>query len=325
MGICYDPNSGHGDCLSGRVNRPGSEGLATLTKLPVVRGEHSPVKQSPLQQYLREISKYPLLDPEEELELAKQHFEGDDREAAHRLVTANLRLVVKIANDFRQAQIGLLDLIQEGNYGLMQAVKRFNPYKGVKLSTYAAWWIRAYILKHIMENKSQVKMGTTEAQRKLFYNLEKMRRKLLSEFEHVDVKMLAEALNVKEEEVVEMQKRLGAPDVSMDAPIGDSEDGMTRGQLMASDTETAEDLVANGQLKILFSEHVNAFRETLKGRDLEIFDARLLADEPLTLQELGDRYGISRERARQLEVRIIKNLRDYVNASKAIDIEIPSK
>src|SRR5690606_32424736 len=141
--ICYDPDSGHAECLSGLYPRP--KVWRIVTKLPVVRGEHSPVNQSPLQQYLREIAKYPLLDPEEELELAKKHFEGGDREAAHRLVTSNLRLVVKIANDFRQAQIGLLDLIQEGNYGLMQAVKRFNPYKGVKLSTYAAWWIRAYI------------------------------------------------------------------------------------------------------------------------------------------------------------------------------------
>lgn len=176
-----------------------------------------------------------------------------------------------------------------------------------------------------MENKSQVKMGTTEAQRKLFYNLEKVRRKLLSEFEHVDVKMLAEALNVKEEEVVEMQKRLSAPDVSMDAPVGDGEDGVTRGQLIPADIQTAEELLADGQLKSLFREHVHEFRETLKGRDLEIFDARLMADEPLTLQEIGDRYGITRERARQLEAKIIQNLRNFVNQSAKIDIEIPSK
>ena len=296
-----------------------------MTKLPVVRGEHSPAKQSPLQQYLREIAKYPLLEPEQELELAKKHFDESDRDAAHRLVTSNLRLVVKIANDFKQTQISLLDLIQEGNYGLMQGVKRFNPYKGVKLSTYSAWWIRAYILKHIMENKSQVKIGTTEAQRKLFYNLDKVRRRLLNEFDHVDSKMLAEALNVKEKEVIEMQKRLAAPDLSMDAPVGGEDSGATRGSLIPADVETAEELLASEQLKAIFNEHVVEFRDTLKGRDLEIFEARMIAEKPMTLQEIGDRYGISRERARQLEARIIKNLREFVNKSEKIDIDIPAK
>ena len=141
--------------------------------LPTVTGSKSASNVSPLQLYLQEIAKYPLLSPEEELETAKKHFDDGHVGSAHRLVTSNLRLVVKIANEFRQAQINFLDLIQEGNYGLMQAVKRFNPYKGVKLSSYAAWWIRAYILKYIMDNKSQVKIGTTAAQRKLFFNLRK--------------------------------------------------------------------------------------------------------------------------------------------------------
>ncbi len=139
-----------------------------MNKLPAIVQQKTPARLSPLELYLKEITKYPLLEPEEEFELARSHFEDNDIESAHRLITSNLRLVVKIAYDFRRAQSHLLDLIQEGNYGLMQAVKKFNPYKGVKLSSYAAWWIRAYILKFLMDSKSQVKLATTAGQRKLF-------------------------------------------------------------------------------------------------------------------------------------------------------------
>ena len=293
-----------------------------MTKLPVRSGERSPATLSPLQLYLQQIAKYPLLAPEEEFELARLQFEDGDVTAAHRLVTANLRLVVKIANDFRQAQLNLLDLIQEGNYGLMQAVKRFNPYKGVKLSSYAAWWIRAYILKHIMDNKSQVKIGTTADQRKLYYNLEKTARKLLAEYDHVDTKLLADHLNVKEKDVLEMQARLSSPDVSLDAPLGDDGEGATRGSLLAAHGEGADEAYANAEVRELFREHLDDFRSTLKGRDLEIFDARLTADEPLTLQEIGDRYGVTRERARQIESRIVAKLREFVAKRGLLDAEV---
>lgn len=294
-----------------------------MTKLPVVRsGERSPQTLSPLQLYLQQIARYPLLDPEEEYELARKQFDEGDVGAAHRLVTSNLRLVVKIANDFRQAQLNLLDLIQEGNYGLMQAVKRFNPYKGVKLSSYAAWWIRAYILKHIMDNKSQVKIGTTADQRKLYYNLEKTARKLLAEYDHVDAKLLAEHLNVREKDVQEMQMRLGSPDVSLDAPLGDDPDSATRGSTIAAPTPRADDELANEEIRRIFAAHLAEFRPTLKGRDLEIYDARLMADNPLTLQEIGDRYGITRERARQLEARIMQKLRDFVAKRGQLDAEV---
>lgn len=294
-----------------------------MSKLPAVRtGDKSPSSLSPLQLYLQQIAKYPLLEPEEEYELARQHFDDGDVHAAHRLVTANLRLVVKIANDFRQAQLNLLDLIQEGNYGLMQAVKRFNPYKGVKLSSYAAWWIRAYILKHIMDNKSQVKIGTTADQRKLYYNLERTARKLLQEYDHVDSKMLAEHLNVKEKDVEEMQARLAAPDVSLDAPLSNEPDATTRGQLLSSESSGAEDVLANEEVRRIFSDHLNDFRSTLKGRDLEIFDARMMSEEPLTLQEIGDRYGVTRERARQIENRILQKLREFVNEKGLLDAEV---
>ena len=294
-----------------------------MTKLPAVRPtRHSPALLSPLQLYLQQIAKYPLLEPEEEYELAQQQFDGGDVGAAHRLVTANLRLVVKIANDFRQAQLNLLDLIQEGNYGLMQAVKRFNPYKGVKLSSYAAWWIRAYILKHIMDNKSHVRIGTTSDQRKLYYNLEKTTRKLLQEYDHVDTKMLAEHLDVRERDVREMQARLAAPDLSLDAPIGDEDNGSTHGQMLAAPGQGADDVFADAEIKTIFAEHLSAFRQTLKGRDLEIFEARLMADDPVTLQEIGDRYGFSRERARQIESRIVQKLRAFVGAKGQLDIEV---
>lgn len=294
-----------------------------MTKLPVPsKGNRTPATVSPLQLYLQQIAKYPLLEPEEEYELARKQFEEQDVAAAHRLVTSNLRLVVKIANDFRQAQVNLLDLIQEGNYGLMQAVKKFNPYKGVKLSSYAAWWIRAYILKYLMDNKSQVKIGTTADQRKLYYNLEKTARKLLQEYETVDTKLLADTLNVREKDVIEMQQRLAAPDVSMDAPVGDDPDSPTRGSMIPGNDPGAEDELANAELRRIFGEHLHEFRETLKGRDLEIFDARLLAEEPLTLQEVGDRYGVSRERARQIEARIVEKLKKHVEKSGLLDAEV---
>jgi RNA polymerase sigma-32 factor len=297
-----------------------------VNKLPVARSaEASLAKLSPLQLYLQQIAKYPLLEPEEEFELAQGHFETNDVNAAHRLVTANLRLVVKIANDFRQAQLNLLDLIQEGNYGLMQAVKRFNPYKGVKLSSYAAWWIRAYILKYIMDNKSQVKIGTTADQRKLYYNLEKAARALLAEYDHVDTKMLAEHLNVREKDVLEMQARLASPDVSLDAPLGDEADGATRGAMIPANIETAEQIFANEEVRKIFHDHVDEFLGLLQGRDKEIFEARLVAEEPMTLQEIGDRYGISRERARQIEAKILQKLREFVNKRGLLNSDVMIK
>ncbi len=279
-----------------------------------------PALTSPLQLYLKEVSKYPLLSPEEELELAKKHYDEDDVAAAHRLVTSNLRLVVKIANDFKQASVSTLDLIQEGNYGLMQAVKKYNPYKGVKLSSYAAWWIRAYILKYIMDNKSQVKIGTTAAQRKLFFNLRKEAEKLLEEYDRVDTKLLAENLEVREKDVVEMQMRLNSPDLSLDAPVSSDEGSTTHGSLIADQTDDAESVLEDLQLKSLFDGTVKEFEKTLKERDLEIFKLRILNDKPPTLQEIGDKYNISRERARQLEAKIVKNLKKFVKEQGVIDL-----
>jgi RNA polymerase sigma-32 factor len=292
--------------------------------LPTPKASQAVSKLSPLQLYLQEISKYSLLTPEEELEAARKHFEEGDIAAAHRLVTSNLRLVVKIANDFRQAQANLLDLIQEGNYGLMQAVKKYNPYKGVKLSSYAAWWIRAYILKYIMDNKSQVKIGTTAAQRKLFFNLRKEMDKLLAEYDRVDTKLLAANLDVREKDVIEMQMRLNGSDYSLDAPVGSDDDGegVTRGSMLSDQQPSIEETLANNEIKSIFGEQVENFRQTLKGRDREIFEDRIMNENPVTLQEIGDRYGISRERARQIEARIVNNLKNFVKDKGVIDLDV---
>jgi RNA polymerase sigma-32 factor len=278
---------------------------------------------SPLQLYLQEISKIPLLTPEEEFELAKAHFDEGDVAAAHRLVTANLRLVVKIANDFRQAQANLLeDLIQEGNAGLIQAVKKFNPYKGVKLSSYAAWWIKAYVLKFIMDNKSQVKIGTTAAQRKLFFNLRREANRLLSEYDAVDTKLLAERLDVREIDVIQMQNRLNSPDISLDAPLnGSGDEGLSRGATIAAEVLPADEAVAAQEVREIFSHVLEEFAGTLKGREKDLFEARLIAEEPLTLQEIGNKYGITRERARQIEVNVIRKLKEFANKAGLIDID----
>jgi len=292
-----------------------------VSDLPTPRsGKNLPASVSPLQLYLQEISRYPLLDPEEEYALAVRHFEEGDISAAHRLITSNLRLVVKIANDFRRAQTNLLDLIQEGNHGLMHAVKKFNPYKGVKLSSYSAWWIRAFILKHIMDNASQVKIGTTAAQRKLFFNLKREADRLIAEHDHADPAMIAKALNVPEKDVIEMQKRLSGPDISMDAPI--SEDStLTRENTIASGETPVDDVLATEETRQIFAEHLTEFEKTLTGRDLEVYQARMMSENPLTLQDLGDRYGISRERLRQIEARIISKLKEFVREKgKLIDV-----
>jgi len=280
-----------------------------------------PVQTSLLQRYLNEISQYPLMSPEEEYQFAKQHYEEGDVKSAHRLITSNLRLVVKIANNLRQAQLSLLDLIQEGNYGLMKAIKRFNPYKGVKLSSYAAWWIRAYILKYIMDNKNMVKIATTATQRKLYYNLRKESEKLLMEFDHIDPKIIAKNLNVKEKEVIEMQQRLNSSDISMDSPVKTDQTLRTQADLIASPVESADILLERAELNKNFHENLLEFHKTLFGRDLEIFEKRLLNEKPITLREIGNTYCITRERVRQIEGRIIFNLKKFIKEKGTLSIE----
>lgn len=269
------------------------------------------VKFDPLQRYLAEISKYKLLTREQEIELGKRVREEGDTEAAYVLVTANLRLVVKIALEFQRIWMqNLLDLIQEGNIGLMQAVKKFDPYKNVKFSYYASFWIKAYILKFIMDNWRLVKIGTTQGQRKLFFKLKKEKQKLIDQGFDPKPKLLSERLGVSEREIVDMDQRLDGWDVSLDAPLKDDSDA-GRIEFLSSEVESTEDQVAKKEIETLLHNKIDEFKKTMTERELEIFEQRIFADNPATLQDIGDRYGISRERVRQVEKNIIKKLRAF--------------
>ncbi len=271
------------------------------------------VRYDPLQRYLAEIRRYPLLSREEEHVLAVRYQETQDVDAAYGLVTANLRLVVMIARKYQFAFRNLLDLIQEGNMGLMEAVKNFDPYRGIRFPSYAVWWIRAYVIRYVMNNWRMVKLGTTQAQRKLFFNLQKEKERLEREGFVAGPKLLAQRLDVKESEVVEMQQRLSARDLSVDTPIEEGEPG-TILDTFASKDGTTEDRFGNAESREMIGRKIREFGATLTGKDKVIFDSRLMAEEPLTLQDIGDQYKISRERVRQIEERIKKKLRAYLLA-----------
>jgi RNA polymerase sigma-32 factor len=265
-----------------------------------------------VQRYIREANRFSLLTPEEEKALTTHYYETGDREAGSRLITSNLRLVIKIALEFQKYWMkNLLDLIQEGNIGLMHAIKKFDPYRGIKLSYYASFWIKAYILKFIMDNWKLVKIGTTQSQRKLFYNLKREKEKLRAQGFEPGPKLLAEALNVREEEVIEMDQRLGGWELSLDAPLKDGSDEYHKNFLPATDPQV-EDVLAEAELKEIFRQKLREFRTELNDKELDILDLRLLAEKPLTLQEIGARHQVSRERVRQIEDRLIKRLRQYL-------------
>jgi len=269
------------------------------------------VKFDPLQRYLSEISRYKLLTREQERDLGTLVKEQDDKEAAYVLVTANLRLVVKIALEFQRVWMqNLLDLIQEGNIGLMQAVKKFDPYKNVKFSYYASFWIKAYILKFIMDNWRLVKIGTTQGQRKLFFKLKKEKQHLIEQGFDPKPKLLSERLGVSEREIVDMDQRLDSWDVSLDAPLkNDSE--TERIEFLSTDSESVEDQVSKKEIELLLHNKITEFRKKMSPREIEIFELRIFSDNPVTLQEIGDRYGISRERVRQIEKNIIRKMREF--------------
>ena len=282
------------------------------------------VKRDPLQAYMVEARRYPLLTPEEEHALAVKLFEHGDTGAARKLVEANLRLVVKIAYEYRRAHKNLLDLIQEGNIGLIQAVGKFDPYRGVKLSSYAAFWIRAYILKFILNNWRLVKIGTTQAQRKLFFNLRKEKDRLEQLGFQPTAALLAENLDVSEKDVVEMEKRMAAPEASLDAPMSSDDDGSrTRMDFLPSDEERPDRAAEQAEFSTLLKDKLEKFAGDLEGREQTIFRERWLTDAPKTLQEIGDKYGVSRERARQLEKRLLTKLRKYLETElgAAVDID----
>lgn len=276
------------------------------------KGDGSLVAFDPLQAYLWEIRRYRLLTKEEEIELAIRYREGNDPEAARRLILANLRLVVKIAMDFHKYWMkNLLDLIQEGNVGLLQAVRKFDPHKGIKFSYYASFWIKAYILKFIMENWKLVKIGTTQAQRKLFFNLTKEKERLLALGYDPEPKLLAERLDVKQDEIIEMAQRLGGWEVSLDAPV--KEDAkQDYSSFLPSSESGADELLSLRERRELLQEKLEDFRSTLSGKQRDIFDSRMMAEHPMTLQELGDKYHISRERVRQIQEKILKKAKEWL-------------
>lgn len=290
------------------------EGIGAVVETAPGGGTLASLGHSGLRTYLRQLARHPLLSREEEHDLAVRYGATGERAAGHRLVTANLRLVVKIAQDYRRVHRNLGDLIQEGNLGLLQAVEKYDPYRGVKLSSYAAWWIRAYILRYILANWRLVKIGTTQPQRKLFFNLRRERARLDRQGVEVDAEQLAVALDVRAQDVVEMERRLTATETSLDAPApGDG--ARTQGDLVAAGPGAQPDLlVEEGEFQQVLRGKLDRFSARLGSRELDLFRRRLLSERPVTLERIGGAHGISRERARQIEERLKARLRRYLEA-----------
>ncbi|NIL99759.1 MAG: sigma-70 family RNA polymerase sigma factor [Acidobacteria bacterium] len=267
----------------------------------------------PFRLYMAEIKKYPPLSREEEQRLARLYRETGDREALFRLVTANLMLVVRIAFSFRRAAKNLLDLVQEGNVGLLAAIDRFSPEVGVRLPTYAAWWIRAYMVKFLLDNVRLVRVGTTNARRKLLRNLHKEKQKLESMGFDVGPKLLAEHFGVSERDVIDVQAALSSRDVSLDAPVAGSDGDRSHADALPEATDSSvEDEVSRRELQDKMEALLNTFREGLTERELALLDERIVSDTPVSLQALGDRFGTSREAVRQAEGRLMKKLEDFL-------------
>ena len=279
--------------------------------LPASR-THDLTTYDALKAYISKIRQYPRLSKEEELELLRAYREDNNLEAAYKLISANLWLVVKIAKNYENIARNLLDIIQEGNIGLMEAVKNFNPKKGANFPSYAVLWIKAYIIRYIMANIRLVKIGTTQAQRKLFFNLQKEKSKLEKEGFYPSTKLLAERLNVKEQDVIEMDKRLYQKDLSLDAPISDESQESYLNIIPAKD-KTAEEILAQRQINDLIVLSFNKFKSTLNEKEVMIFKERLLKQEKATLEDLSLKLGVSKERVRQIENEIKGKLKKFLN------------
>jgi len=284
--------------------------MANYDKLP------APSPEQGLNRYLQEIRKFPLLEPEEEYMLAKAWVDHQDAEAAHRLVTSHLRLAAKIAMGYRGYGLPQAEVISEANVGLMQAVKRFDPEKGFRLATYAMWWIRASIQEYILRSWSLVKMGTTSAQKKLFFNLRKAKAKLGAleegDLRPENVRQIATDLNVTEQEVIEMNRRLSGGDASLNATVGSAEGDSTaqwQDWLEDESANQAEDYAEADELDTRRS-MLTAAMDVLNDRERDILTERRLRDDPMTLEALSERYNVSRERIRQIEVRAFEKLQD---------------
>ncbi|MBI4666648.1 MAG: sigma-70 family RNA polymerase sigma factor [Nitrospinae bacterium] len=265
----------------------------------------------PLQIYIQKIKQYPALTREEELELAERFRETGDKDAAFRLVTSNLMLVVKISYEFRSQFQNMMDLIQEGNYGLLRAIRKFDPFRGARLSTYASYWIRAYILKYLLDNWRLVKVGTTNVRRKLLYNLRELQAQLEEGGIEAGPKLLAERFGATEQDVIDIQQSLGVSDASLNQPV-DDEGKRELGETVASQSADVSEELANRQVMEKFHAAIDKFKQTLRPVDKDLLEHRLLSDNPLTLREIGEKHGVTREAIRQAEERLMKRLKTYL-------------
>lgn len=294
---------------SSESSNPSPSARPSTNKSLAVPTNRLPQTTDPLVIYLNEIRKYPLLTREKEREVSEKYFESKDPEAAQLLVRSNLRFVVKIAAEYSKFGAKLIDLIQEGNVGLMHAVREFNPYKGARLITYAVWWIRGYIQEYLMRQYSMVRIGTTQNQRKLFYQLQKEKNNLEALSNEKNLTELSERLGIPEDEIKIMAQRMSGRDISLDRPIGD-EDSPSMASFQPSTTENMDETLAREEMIKILQSKVSELEPGLSEREKIILHERLLNDEPLTLQEIGEKYGITREAVRQMEARLIKKIKD---------------
>ncbi|TVR00025.1 MAG: sigma-70 family RNA polymerase sigma factor [Desulfovibrionales bacterium] len=293
------------DTHSNATEVPDDPGPIDLSKTPT-----TPAIRDSLQLYLREVNRFPMLKPDEEFTLIRDYREKNDTKAAFRLISSHLRLVVRIAMDFQRSWMqNILDLIQEGNVGLMKAVQKFDPERGIKFSYYASFWIKAYILKFIMDNWRLVKVGTTQTQRKLFYNLGKERQRLQNQGFEVNTTSLSKSLNVSEQDITEMDQRLGSSDMSLDAPFSD-DTTMTRMDMLPALSTPVDDLLAEEEMIGMLKNQIQKMIPHLNEKERDVLEQRLMNEEPVTLREIGEKYNITRERVRQIEARLIEKIRD---------------
>ena len=291
------------------------KGLLALKDESTKAGLDRIAPYDPLKRYLYEIKKFSPLSREEEHDLAVRYRDTGDREAAYRLITSNLKLVVKIAMIYRKVYHNLLDLIQEGNIGLLQALKRFDAARGTRLPTYAAWWIKAYILKFLLDNARLVKIGTTNERRKILMNLSKEKHELEAKGITPTTRLLAENLGVDEQEILDVESGMAGPDLSLDAPIAGNDDNPRYIDTLHLMDESVDDKIAHGEFRELLDAKFAEFEKTLSGRDQVILKRRLLAEEPETLQQIADLYGVSREAVRVAEKKLIARLKKYMTES----------
>ena len=295
--------------------------MAKKKKAEVVTSKKTPsdltvrTSDNALAIYLNEISQYTILTEKEERELATKYYEKNDINAAKKLVTSNLRFVVKIALEYSKFEARIIDLIQEGNLGLMHAVKEFNPHKGTRLITYAVWWIRGYIREYLMKNYSQIKIGTTNTQRKLFYKLRSEIQKLESQGLEGDIKLLSQKLDASPKEITDMKQRLTNKDISLDTPIND-DPSTTLVDLQTYEDQNLDDKIASKEETTIVRKNINKLKKKLSEKEIYIVENRLLTESPKTLQEIGDKFSITRERVRQIEKRLLEKIKEVLEKTK---------